>query len=145
MTDRDAVLERVDIATIATLAGFKKNRGNAWFCGFHENRRTPAASVHGRRIYCWGACQQNWDAFGLVMQWQGLDFRGALQWLADYCSITLNSRPPTNRELRNYALRRAVAEQEARELVEWRDRMIEALLDARNAHLGAYHRGLRYI
>jgi hypothetical protein len=142
-SDRDEILARSDIKEIAELCGFRRGRYKAWHCGFHDDR-TPSASIRGRRIRCFGECSRSWDVFELVEQAQGVDFRGALAWLADHYGVTIG-RPLTYAERREYARRCAAAAREAADLVRWRDGLVDVLRQARNVYLGAYHRCKHYI
>jgi DNA primase len=50
------------------------------FCPFHENRRTPAASIYRGRFHCF-ACGVNLDAIAFVQRVRGQDFRQVLDFL----------------------------------------------------------------
>jgi DNA primase len=57
-------------------------------CPFHEER-TPSFSVSpGRGYYCFG-CHQKGDVITFVRETQGLDFVGAIEWLADRFRVPL--------------------------------------------------------
>src|ERR1039458_4291872 len=58
-------------------------------CPFHEER-TPSFSVQpsGKVYYCFG-CQAAGDAFNFVMETEGLEFVGAMEFLADRYGVTL--------------------------------------------------------
>ncbi|MDO8210784.1 DNA primase [Conexibacter sp. CPCC 206217] len=88
--------ERVrDAVDMLTLVGGKtelRRAGvNSYFgrCPFHEER---TGSFHVRpeekHYHCFG-CQESGDPFDFVMQTEGLDFRGALESLAERFGITL--------------------------------------------------------
>jgi hypothetical protein len=79
------------------------------------------------------------------MEHRGLDFRGALLWLADYYAVQLTDRPLTPAERAAYGRKRAAAQREAAVLVEWKSSMLTALRNARDAYLHTYHRGVRYV
>ena len=142
--DRDRILVRAEIAEVAMLCGFRKGRWKNWHCGFHGRDLHPSASIRGRRIRCF-TCGRSWDAFDLVMQYQGVDFKGALQWLADHYIVPTGNRPQTAAEKGAYAARVRSAEEEARGLVEWRNGLLEALRVDRNVYLGGYHAAKNYI
>ncbi len=58
-------------------------------CPFHEER-TPSFSVSpGRGYYCFG-CHQKGDVITFVRETQGLDFVGAIEWLADRFRVPLD-------------------------------------------------------
>ena len=54
-------------------------------CPFHDDRN-PSLAVYADHAYCFSCCQY-WDAFGWVMQRDGLDFRTALDLLAGQAGI----------------------------------------------------------
>ena len=58
-------------------------------CPFHDER-TPSFSVNptDKLFYCFG-CHQKGDMIGFVQQIQGLDFVGAVEWLAERFRIPL--------------------------------------------------------
>ena len=58
-------------------------------CPFHEER-TPSFSVDPVKgyYYCFG-CGKGGDAFTFVQESQGLDFAGAVEWLADRFGVEL--------------------------------------------------------
>lgn len=58
-------------------------------CPFHEER-TPSFSVNPveKLYYCFG-CGAGGNAFGFVQQKEGLDFRGAVEYLADRYGVAL--------------------------------------------------------
>lgn len=69
----------------------------------------------------------------------------ALKWLADFTCTTLQDTAFTDGERLDYARRKAQAAAEARDLLAWRDRLIEALQGARDSYFQAYHRTRRVI
>jgi DNA primase len=111
-------------------------------CLFHQDSR-PSASIFRGRFYCFG-CGVDLDVFEFIQRIRGEDFKGALAFLAARYNVPLN-RPMTEGEKRDYARRRAAAEQEANELVSWKLNLLTVLRDARNTYLAAYHRTRRYI
>ena len=79
---RDAVdmIDLVGARTELRRAGADSYTG---LCPFHDER-TPSFSVQpsGKVYYCFG-CQEAGDAFNFAMATEGLDFVGALEFLAD--------------------------------------------------------------
>lgn len=110
---RDEVLRRADIAEHAERAGFRR-RGRTWFCAFHENTRTPAASIKNGRVHCFGACARSWDVIDLTMARHGVDYVGALRILAQDYSIPFEDRQFTPAERADWGRRRRAAERQAR-------------------------------
>lgn len=58
-----------------------RRRGRALFCLFHENRRTPAASIYRGRFHCFG-CAVDLDAIAFVQRVRGQSFREVLDFLS---------------------------------------------------------------
>jgi DNA primase len=85
---RDAVdfLELVSARTDLRRAGPARYEG---LCPFHEER-TPSFGIDPAQkvYYCFG-CQASGDVFTFVQDTEGVDFRGALELLAERCGIEL--------------------------------------------------------
>ena len=62
----------------------------------------------------------------------GCEPRAALRWLANHLGIRLDDRPLTSAERRKYTQRRAQAQVAARNLTDWRRRVLRELRDERN-------------
>jgi DNA primase len=87
----DAVREAADIVDIVG-ARVQLRRVGARYtarCPFHEER-TPSFSVSPERkwFHCFG-CQRSGDVITFVRETEGLDFVGAVEWLADRYRIEL--------------------------------------------------------
>jgi DNA primase len=85
---RDAV-EMVDLVGTRTelrRAGVNRYEG---LCPFHEER-TPSFGIDPAQklFYCFG-CGEGGDAFKFVQLTEGLDFKGALEYLADRYGVKL--------------------------------------------------------
>ena len=85
---RDAV-DMVDLVGART--DLRRSGADAFtgLCPFHDER-TPSFSVQpsGKVYYCFG-CQAAGDAFNFVMATEGLEFVGAMEFLADRYGVTL--------------------------------------------------------
>src|SRR5271154_6946837 len=85
---RDAVdfVELVSARTELRRAGPSSYEG---LCPFHEER-TPSFGIDPSQkvYYCFG-CQASGDVFTFVQETEGVDFKGALELLADRCAIEL--------------------------------------------------------
>ena len=85
---RDAVdfLELVSARTELRRAGASRYEG---LCPFHEER-TPSFGIDPTQkvYYCFG-CQASGDVFTFVQETEGVDFKGALELLAERCGIEL--------------------------------------------------------
>ncbi len=91
------LLDKIDLTTLAEKAGAKDMRqvgGREWrgSCPFHSGTSKTAFVVHEEddppRWYCY-RCEKGGDAIGLVMEWQTLDFEGAIEFLAELANIKL--------------------------------------------------------
>jgi hypothetical protein len=102
-------------------------------CPAHEDG-SPSLSLTERDgrvlVHCHAGCEQTAviDALRARGLWPERERR---DWTAE--------------ERREWGRRRRMAEQEAHALIAWRARLLAAVRAARDAHLGAYHRALRYI
>jgi len=85
---RDAVdiVDLVSSRTELKRAGANRYTG---LCPFHEER-TPSFGINPAEkvYYCFG-CQASGDAFTFVMETEGVDFKGALELLADRYKVAL--------------------------------------------------------
>jgi DNA primase len=91
---RDRVRDAVDMLTLVGSKVELTRRGHdSYFgcCPFHDER---TASFHVRpdekRYHCFG-CSESGDPFSFVMQTEGLDFKGALESLADRFGVKLET------------------------------------------------------
>ena len=94
MTSIDEIKSRIDIVDLAAEAGVKLRRSGknyTGFCPFHDNKRTPAFVVwpDSGTWRCFGECNEGGDIFKFIMKKEGLDFKEALQRLADKAGVTL--------------------------------------------------------
>jgi DNA primase len=94
MSAIDEIKSRIDIVELVSESGVKlrkSGRSYTGFCPFHENKRTPAFVVWPElgTWKCYGACNEGGDIFKFVMKKEGLDFKEALQKLAQRAGVTL--------------------------------------------------------
>jgi DNA primase len=89
---KERVRDAVDmIALVSARTDLRRAGVNSYFgrCPFHDER---TGSFHVRpeekHYHCFG-CQASGDAFDFVMETEGLDFKGALESLADRFGVTL--------------------------------------------------------
>jgi DNA primase len=91
---RDAV-DMVDLVGART--ELRRSGADAYIglCPFHDER-TPSFSVRpsGKVYYCFG-CQAAGDAFNFVMETEGLEFVGAMEYLADRYGVSWSRRRRT--------------------------------------------------
>jgi DNA primase len=91
---RDRVLDAVDMISLVSARTELRRAGvDSYFglCPFHDER---TGSFHVRpdakHYFCFG-CQASGDPFTFVMETEGLDFKGALESLADRFGVTLET------------------------------------------------------
>lgn len=91
---RDRVRDAVDmIALVSARTELRRGGVNSYFglCPFHDER---TGSFHVRpdekHYHCFG-CQESGDPFDFVMQIEGLDFKGALESLAERFGVKLET------------------------------------------------------
>jgi DNA primase len=80
---------RIDLADLAGELGIRRKHGG-WLCPFHPDTN-PSFNVRGRGYRCF-ACGAKGDAIKLVMEFRGLGFREAVEYLARHTGIRL---PPS--------------------------------------------------
>jgi DNA primase len=91
---RDRVRDAVDmVALVSSKLELRRAGANSYFghCPFHDER-TPSfhVSPDEKLYHCFG-CSESGDPFDFVMQTEGLDFKGALESLADRFGVTLQT------------------------------------------------------
>ncbi len=91
---RDRVLAAVDmLALVGTRTELRAAGVNSYFglCPFHDER---SGSFHVRpdekHYHCFG-CQMSGDPFDFVMETEGLDFKAAMETLADRFGVKLET------------------------------------------------------
>jgi DNA primase len=91
---RDRILDAVDmIALISTRTDLRRAGVNSYFgiCPFHDERTGSFHVSPEEKLYhCFG-CQVSGNPFDFVMQTEGLDFKGALESLADRFGVKLET------------------------------------------------------
>jgi len=88
---KDAIKAAADLVAVVEERTSLRKQGArlAGRCPFHEER-TPSFSVSPSQgfYYCFG-CHKGGDVITFVQETQGLDFTGALEWLADRFRVPL--------------------------------------------------------
>ena len=79
-----------------------RRRGRALFCPFHENRRTPAASIYHGRFYCF-SCGVHLDAIAFLQRVRGQDFREVLDFLGARYGVPILPVVRSNMERQSWA------------------------------------------
>lgn len=103
MSSIDDIKSRIDILDLAAETGVKlrrTGRNYTGFCPFHQNTRTPAFVVWSESgtWRCFGECNEGGDIFKFVMKKEGVDFKEALQRLAEKAGVTLERLQPEKPE-----------------------------------------------
>ena len=97
----EQIKERVDIVELiaAKVQLRKTGRSFVGFCPFHQNTKTPAFTVYPetQSFHCFG-CKASGTAFDFVMRTEGLEFREALELLAQRTGIELAPRTQQDEE-----------------------------------------------
>jgi DNA primase len=91
---RDRVRDAVDmLALVSARVELRRAGMDSYFglCPFHDER-SPSFHVRPdeKHYHCFG-CQMSGDPFDFVMETEGLDFKGALEALADRFGVTLET------------------------------------------------------
>lgn len=103
MSSIDEIKARIDIVDLASEAGVKLRRSGrtyTGFCPFHSNTRTPAFVIwpESGTWRCFGECNEGGDIFKFVMKREGLDFKEALNRLAEKAGVQLEQYSPQQQE-----------------------------------------------
>ena len=117
MSSIDDIKARIDIVDLASEAGVKLRRSGrtqTGFCPFHSNTRTPAFVIWPETgtWRCFGECNDGGDIFKFVMKKEGLDFKDALERLAERAGVQLeelHAQTPQQKE-ENQRLRNLLEE-----------------------------------
>jgi DNA primase len=96
MSAIDEIKSKIDIVDLVSQAGVKlrhAGRNYTGFCPFHDNKHTPAFVVWPETgtWRCFGQCNEGGDIFKFVMKKDGLDFKDALQKLADQAGVKVEA------------------------------------------------------
>lgn len=91
----EQIKDRVDIVELiaAKVQLRKTGRSFVGFCPFHSNTRTPAFTVYpeSQSFHCFG-CKASGTVFDFVMRSEGIEFREALELLAQRTGVELTPR-----------------------------------------------------
>lgn len=109
----DDIKARLDIAEVISGYVSLQRSGRAFkaCCPFHQER-TPSFYVNPERQswHCFGACATGGDIFGFIMKAENLEFKEALQRLAQQAGVTLPTRERQSEQDDLYRLNEAARE-----------------------------------
>jgi len=96
MSTTDEIKAKIDIVDLVSETGVKlRHTGKNYtgFCPFHDNKHTPAFVVWPETgtWRCFGACNEGGDIFKFIMKKEGIDFKEALNKLADRAGVKVES------------------------------------------------------
>ena len=133
MTPRE-LLDRASILNVAAALGLPEPRHGripaVWRGGGGHN----VSLDDGKGAYYDHTRGEGGGILDLVQAATGCDRRGALQWLANHLSVTLDDTNPLSpAEKRDYAARLRRAKAAAEELAEWRESYLYGLTQRRNS------------
>jgi DNA primase len=98
---RDRVRDAVDFVELVSARTELRRAGPASYeglCPFHDER-TPSFGINpGLKVYYCFGCEAKGDLFTFVQETEGVDFKGALELLADRCGVELQREAEDPRE-----------------------------------------------
>jgi DNA primase len=102
---RDRVRDAVDFVELVSTRTELRRAGPASYeglCPFHDERSPSFGIDPVRKVYYCFGCQAKGDVFTFVQETEGVDFKGALELLADRCGLELEreAEDPREAELR---------------------------------------------
>ncbi len=104
----DQIKEKIDIVEFisAYVQLRKTGRSYVGFCPFHPNTRTPAFHVFPdtQSFHCFG-CKASGTIFDFLMRREGLEFREALERLAQRAGVQLHPRTEADEQLDRWRTR----------------------------------------
>ncbi len=93
-TDRDRVRHASDIVRIVGEAVRLKPRGREFvgLCPFHDDHNPSMSVIPAKQIFHCFVCGTGGDVFTFVRKMHGMEFREALEYLAERAGVTLTPR-----------------------------------------------------
>ena len=96
--DRQRVLDATDIVGVVGEHLNLKPKGREFvgICPFHDDHKPSMSVVPHKQIFCCFSCGAAGNVFDFVMRYHNMEFREALQFLADRAGVTLTPFRPGN-------------------------------------------------
>jgi DNA primase len=143
-TSKDRVRDAVDFVELVSARTELRRAGSARYeglCPFHEER-TPSFGIDPvqKVYYCFG-CQASGDVFTFVEDTEGVDFKGALELLADRYGVELERDQEDPREAERRRRRERMLELLARTAAYY-ERLLWESSEAKSAREYLQRRGL---
>ncbi len=138
----EEILERVRVVDIVSaLGGEVPRRGNRTRCLIHRGDN-PTFSINEQKgcWYCF-ACSEGGGKVALVRRAMNCEPKAALEWIAHLAGLSLAQCSREENRARALALNNA--ENEGRDLIDWRTSLIQSLRDRRDCVQTVYWMGLR--
>lgn len=100
-TSKDRVRDAIDfVELVSTRTDLRKAGPSSYegLCPFHDERSPSFGIDPARKVYYCFGCQAKGDVFTFVQETEGVDFREALELLADRCGVELEREAEDPRE-----------------------------------------------
>ncbi|HWX44019.1 MAG TPA: DNA primase [Solirubrobacteraceae bacterium] len=98
---RDRVRDAIDFVELVSTRTDLRRAGPSSYeglCPFHDERSPSFGINPGSKVYYCFGCQAKGDLFTFVQETEGVDFKGALELLADRCGVELEREAEDPRE-----------------------------------------------
>ena len=126
------LIDGADIRQVwAGLGGepLRRNRG----CSFWRGSTSCSVSIaHGKNTFFDFGPHEGGGILRLVKVARNCDKAGAFEWLANFHGVSLDSRPLSIDQRREWRRKRRAAEKKAAELVQWREALLGELRQRRD-------------
>jgi len=77
----EQIRNQYSMADVIRKCGLKIERGGFCVCPFHSKDNTPSLKIYNKSYYCFG-CGKGGDVISFVMDYNGLDFIEACEWIS---------------------------------------------------------------
>ncbi len=109
--DRERVREASDIVEVIGECVQLRPRGREFvgLCPFHDDHKPSMCVVPGKQIFHCFSCGTGGDVFSFVQRFHGMEFREALEFLAQRAGITLSGARPDRSDAEGFSRRELLA------------------------------------